>query len=480
MSEVHLSFVRRAFAAIAVLSAALPEAAPSAAHVSPQTGFRSGPAVKYTIAPNFVGGRLTSVTVQMAFPSDADGRVILRLPDSFQNATDYWRLIDRIDVVGATFFPIGDGVLSLAAPPFRRITVSYRVKGMSQIPPYGTSDFWEYGPTISEDLFSAQGEHFIPTIDGLEARSAELQWIGWPPQWQQFSSADPIDATIPTMRSFRTSNFIAGPRLTLSQTSIEGGTVRLVFSGIPRQREQRVRKTIEGTLTTINDRLLLAGFPYTIVVQGTDESGAAEPIPTLSRYHGMSITHSTQDSTADLEHAIAEAHVRSWLPAQIGRLPSEPARVHWLAEGFTQYMTLTLLNETGVWSGKQVERRLNPILQTYYADPAKHQPYETISQNLKQDRALETHSWQRGFVFALVVDQILRAKRESSLPNVLLYMRSDADTGASEPPPDILSNFIMNANREGLDVEHLIDLYITRGIPMMLTEIPFDNCGAFE
>ena len=431
---------------------------------------------QYEIAPILVEDDLSKIKVTVKFRNDGDGRVLFRLPDSFGAANDYWELVDNLSVEGAIHSLLGDGVLVLTSKPGNPIIISYEVRAGYSFPQALDGDLPDAGPMIFPAWFHAVGEMIIPTIDGLEEKRADLRWVGWPGSWDHMSSADEIDALLSTMSTVRKSNFLAGAELTIMEQSIEGGTLRVGMVNIPPENVDKVMETTRETIAAQGELFQSDGFPYTVAYVGLPTDYDLPLSRGLGRKHGYSIFTSGPFFRPGLQYGLANAHTQTWLPDKLGRMPGNPDDIHWFTEGMLEYFTLQTLTRSGLWNRRQYVGRLNQVLNRYGRSRFVGVSNARLVDGIGNDLEKTFQSKDRGFLFAVATDRLLR-EQEGNLDVVIYRMMADWKRTPPRDQPAVIESFIEESRQSGIHIQSSIHRHIDLGIPILLQADIFGECA---
>jgi predicted metalloprotease with PDZ domain len=176
-----------------------------------------------------------------------------------------------------------------------------------------------------------------------------------------------------------------------------------------------------------------------------------------------------------LTHTLAHERLHTWIPDELGSISygvgAEPAS-HWFSEGFTDFFAPRLLVRSGIWGAQEFADDLNEKLREYAASPERAAPNTRIVEARFSDPFVQVLPYQRGRLFATLIDQRLRA-RGRDLDDVVLEMRRRAPS-AGMYAPELFAAVMADM---GLPVEEDVRTFIELGQPILLPEDTFAPCG---
>jgi len=134
------------------------------------------------------------------------------------------------------------------------------------------------------------------------------------------------------------------------------------------------------------------------------------------------------------------------------------------------------LMQSRIWSAEDFANGVNLALKRYAGSPARLAPNQQIGDGFWKDSNLQQLPYDRGFLFAVKVDQELRLANHGavSLDDVVLVMRRHFD---QEKTP-IRQNFIAAMVAHGVDVKPELSRLIDDGNDIALDGNTFAPCGS--
>ncbi|WP_394764427.1 hypothetical protein [Phenylobacterium sp.] len=126
-----------------------------------------------------------------------------------------------------------------------------------------------------------------------------------------------------------------------------------------------------------------------------------------------------QEPTARLEDftfLLAHERMHSWISSGLGGLPDDrEALDYWLSEGFTDFYAARLLLRSGVWSLEDFAAQENEMLVRYAGSGARNAPNARIQQAFWTDNAMQQLPYDRGRLFATILDHRLSSASHGRL-----------------------------------------------------------------
>jgi predicted metalloprotease with PDZ domain len=273
----------------------------------------------------------------------------------------------------------------------------------------------------------------------------------------------------------------------LQYSVIVGGDYRVVH-GV---RDPNLRLLIRGDAWTFQDEALLRDIETILASQrrfwgdpSTPYFVAVTPLPLPSE---PGVSHQGGSNLLDayasyatpnvqlkwLTHTLAHESMHTWIPWEVGFISEvDEAASYWFMEGFTDFFAPRLLVRDGIWGAREFAADLNAMLEAYAASPVRTAPNRRIVEARTSDPKVERLPYQRGRLFATLIDARLRA-RGRDLDDVVLEMRRRAPTAGMFAP----ALFAAVMADMGFPVDEDVQTFIERGEPILLPENTFAPCG---
>lgn len=172
------------------------------------------------------------------------------------------------------------------------------------------------------------------------------------------------------------------------------------------------------------------------------------------------------DSTADLTDVgrlLAHELFHLWNGQRLAATAVE-ARYKWFTEGFTDYYADRLFHRLGLYADSTYLARMNAVLRSYYASPARGSTLADVSARYYSDPAMGQYPYAQGYAFALYLQPNLSRWSGSTFDLDSLMVRAyRAGRGQSLELTDALLLAVTPAAARGA-LRDAIDRYIVRGM----------------
>jgi predicted metalloprotease with PDZ domain len=457
----------------AMALAVLLVAAAGAAHGQPEAG-----TVRYTVAGIHSATGLEALQVEMHFTGNANGRTVLKLPEEWAGTDGLWRSISGLEAEGATrISEDGPARRVLRHPASAVLTVRYRVDSAYAVEPgFG---FEKARPLVLPDWFFFHGEGVFAVVEGREQARAEFAWRDFPPSWRIVSDLDHLAGARPGLvRDVLESVALGAPDLELLESRRDGGTLRVATRG-------DWSFAIES-FTGYLDRIVAAGDrlwddparPFVVVLAPLGGSASGLSLHGTGRGDGFAAAATRGLTLKDTLHFLAHEYLHSWIPAELGgHADQDDALNYWFSEGFTDYVAGRLLLAAEIRSLDEHLDYLNAVLTRYATSPARHADAELILARFWSDPDIGRVPYDRGQVFAYLVDQRVRHHSDGrhGLLDVLHRQRLEARNGNSPPAAGLFVDILRD--EFGVDITEDVARYIVAGEQILLPGELFEGCA---
>lgn len=462
--------LNHAFKFLAVMSAIL--ASQAVAGSAERTG-----RVAYRISPVFDGKTLSEIAVEVRLQADKSGETMLELPDQYGGVKDHWHYLSPLVATGATITAPTEATRLLRSAPNARITIRYHVRSAYKSDPDASGGNAYNGAIVRPDWFASLGEFIFITPKGSEKASASLAWAGWPRSWVTASSATEHASTVEDVAE---SSLIAGPDVAIQTRSIKGGALKVATRGRFDWDISGYADQVAAIITAQRSFWNEADGNYTVILFQLAPSPGSSSTGGTGRAHGF-VQYASPDTRSDiLFRIIAHEHMHNWIPRRIGEDPEtekDAAAVFWLSEGFTDLYTARTLLRAGLWTPQQFVDDLNRTLAGLASSSARTYPNSRIVADFWNDPAVGQLPYDRGHLFALLLDAELRRNGKPGLDAVIFAMRDRWLAAPSKAKPAIIDNLLVTLDAQMFDARPLIDTYIDAGKPIALPADLFGGCA---
>ncbi|MBS0482809.1 MAG: hypothetical protein JSR96_11820 [Proteobacteria bacterium] len=439
----------------------------------------AGAKVSYRISPTMRAGNLVSVGVEIRLKADAAGHVTLDLPDSYGGEKEHWRHLRNFAVVGARADAPDVHTRVLTARPGALITIRYDVVSAYAEDPNATDGNPYKGPIVRPTWFAALGETWLATPRGRDDEEVSFRWSGWPKDWHRVSSADPPHGTVAELAE---NTLLAGPGVRIVDRPITGGTLRVAFRGKLPVADASFADSVQNIVSAQRRWWGDQAGPYTVTLfelapkPGSTSSGGT------GRRRGFAMYATSDVDAGNLVRTIAHEHLHNWSPRRMGAMADgdEERLDYWASEGFTDFLTARTMAWAGLWTPQQFQGNLNTVLARLASSPARLAPNSRIRTDFWKDDAVGQLPYDRGMVFALLLDHRLRALGKGGLDPALKRMRDHWVHSPAGAKPMLRDNLIAALDQAGLDARPLIARYIEAGEPITLAPDLFGACAVVD
>ena len=436
--------------------------------------------VAYELSPELTDGKIAALDVTIRFRADPSGTTTLDWIDSWagERKLGQWARDIRVDGAQSTA-PAPNGGRIIRSAPRAPLTVRYRVVSAYAADP-SVSDSEQPPPIVRPDWFYAVGEVLYARPTGRDEAPASFAWKG--PKDIGFASDTEHRTGLMgqprKVEDMLESIAIGGRGLSVATVRMNGAPVRIAHIGRFDLDMAAFEKTAQQVVAAERDfwRDTKAGPFLITAIPLTPEEGSRGYSGT-----GRSDAFATWvDRGIDMESFIwllAHEYFHSWNARQLGRFPSgKSAEGYWLSEGFTDFYARRLILRAGLWTPEKFVADWNEMLRDYAASPFRTTGnVEAAAKYWSGDYALSKLPYQRGALLAAMWDRRLRSGGQGSLDAVLRAQRDR--TRAAAEMPDLVTAFVAEAGRAGLDVRPDIDRYVTGGEGILLPADSFGRCA---
>ena len=445
----------------------------------------SAETVRYRLTPVTKGSALSHMLVEVRFRGEADGETRFHLPEKWAGSADLRSALSHFRISGAEG---SDDKTSLVLRhrPRAPLVVRYRVNSAVTADPDLHYD--KARPVIRPNWFLLMGEGVFGVPDNKgSAAPAAFTWGPLPKNWKVASDADHLAGERPgTVDDVVESVSIGGRDLTVVERKLGGKRIRIAARGKwPFQVgdfSRRLLRIIEAQNRYWRD----PGRPFLVVLApltgGTATRSSAHG---TGRTDAFALASTTNQPLKDIVQILSHESMHSWIGREIGGpLPKDEAIGYWVSEGFDDWVSARILIRTGDWTLGDYADYLNRVLRRYAKSKARNVANREIPEKFWSDSAVGQIPYDRGHLFALMIDGELRRRSggKLTLDDVLLAQmaRAQEQKKSGTPTPAALLFPIMVREKSGLDIAPLVDRYIERGETLTLPADLFGPCATIE
>ncbi len=430
----------------------------------------------YTISPKLDAGNLAGVVVEVALPIGPTGEAILELPEEWGGTDKLYRYLSPITVIGGSITTILPTERKVVGTPGRSVTLRYIVASAYDHEPNAKDSILTDGPMIRPDWFTGMGDQFIVGLKDHDAAPATVHWKGWPDGWVTAASEDARSSTVADVIG---SSYMAGRNVAIRTRPINGGTLRFVSHGSFRWNldayADRVARTIDAERRFWGD---MTGN-YTVTMIGLAPSPGYSSSGGTGRNHGFVQYASPDTAMLVLERNIAHEHMHNWIPRRVGLMPGtgEEASVYWFSEGFTDFYTGRILLRSSLWPPEQFTENLNEVMTRLATSKARNYTNAQAAKGAWSDQDVSQLAYDRGQLFAFLIDQGLRSAGKPGLDSIMLAMRDRWQAAPANAKPPVIANLLAATDAVGFDIRSMLAKHIDAGDTIVLPEDLFPGCA---
>jgi predicted metalloprotease with PDZ domain len=439
-------------------------------------------AMAYSLTPEVENGVTTALDVAIEFHGDARGTLTFDLPDTAMGEKELWHYLSDFTAGGATLTVPDPGHRVLGFAPGADVVLRYRVHAAYSDVPKGADGNPYRGVVLAKGWFAALGEHVFIVPHDSDIWPATFRWGVMPKGWNYASDLEHGAMGRPmTTADIVESTMLGGTDVTVTKRDIPGGVLRLAMRGswaFTGDHLADVLGHVAGVQRHFWGDDVKGPFLVTLFqLSGTGSSGGTGRTDAFALFGTGDITE------ASFVRTIAHEHMHSWIPARIGALPDGPTEPleYWLSEGFTDFYAERTLLRSGIWSLEDFVGDVNDKLLEYDASPVREAPNARIAQEFWTNYPIEQLPYERGMLFAYLLDaQLRRASGGKRNLDTVMFRARDAFVAA--PPdhkPDAVANFLA-ALKPQIDISADLDRIIEKGALIRLPESLFGACATIR
>jgi predicted metalloprotease with PDZ domain len=435
--------------------------------------------IRYTLTPQVENGVLNSIAVEMVLTGEADGETAIELPDAWGGKTELWRGISdfRVSGQGMKLDAGGSPALKIFRhAPRATLTVRYRITQMWVGEPV-VSGSNEYRPIIRPNYFHVIGWAAMARPKWSLATPVAVSVRGLPEGWQFASDLEHGSLTLADV---------------LESISV-GGDFRVLKAGPLRVAIRGAWAFSDGDFIKRLQPIIASHYkfwgdepaPFLVTVLPLQGEVGSMSLGGTGLNDGFAFFATTNVADRRLTRILAHEHLHSWIPRRIGMMPqgNDDPLEYWLSEGFTDFYTYRLLIREGLWNVEETAKAYNDVMWDYAFSPVRNAPNTKVAAEFWSDRAMNDLPYQRGLLFAALMDDRVRRAANGSrdLDDVVLSMKRAVDgQGKGAIPPAIRSHFVARAKSLGVDVEGDVARHIEKGETIVLPADALAACGTIE
>jgi predicted metalloprotease with PDZ domain len=435
--------------------------------------FVQAQALQYRIAPVLdQPNPYLNVSVRYQ-PPVGDTETSFSYPNAHWGEQDLWNCLQALQANGQLFMERDSGRFTIKHPPGAAVEVTYRIQ-----PDQFSPLVWErsFRPIVESGSFHVFGFALFAVPDKYWGNNASGAPVS-------FAWAGPANTPLASSlyAGFFGTKTIEVTRLMLDESVFVGGDIRVRALPINQDTVYLAYKPFEHlNMDTVANTLQKAVSSQRAFWHETQPYYLVTLFPTYDVWNdtskhlsvgGSGLHQSFACMVSDNRSPLKEKRVaylffhemmHHWIGNTIRTADEE--KQYWFSEGFTDYYQSKLRLRSGVLSTKQfIDEINNDLLKPYYESPVRNAPNDSMTYaNFWNDRFYEKLPYQRGFLFAFLLDNQIKHKGDKSLDDGMFRLLE-----VSRRRPDLRMNNerLVEHLTEATDlnIQPLFDQYIQQG-----------------
>ncbi len=323
---------------------------------------------------------------------------------------------------------------------------------------------------IRKDLIHAIGSGLLITpseMKDTDKIKISITWKDIPSQWKSLSSygMDKSLSFTATAPELLHALYVAG-NIRIYQISDPKNPVYLSLYGKFDLKDKEMAADLGGIIKSQRSFFNDHDFPFYAIslIEGDDPTSMGG-----TKIHNSFTAYIPKGMDKIRAYIlIAHEHLHNWIGVKIANNEKDEELSYWWSEGFTDYYTRVLALRSDGISLEEFIDECNQFLRNYYFSPVLNEPNDRIKRDFWNDKHIEKLPYYRGFVFALYLDNKIKANNpNNSLDKVMLdlFKASKHQIFSAQHFKNIIKAYIP----AGIDKEIL--LYIDQGKTIELNEL---------
>ncbi len=342
--------------------------------------------------------------VDVDFRGDRTGITRLEIPTSWAGEDSLWKAIVEFDAgPGVTLGPLIDGVRMLGHLPGARVHLHY-VLQQDWTGPLRYPLYHRVVVDSTRVVFNQSNALVFPDRMGSATPVLQIRWTGLPQTWRILTSFG-LKATFSgpvSLREFSGASFAAGDFQLVSPASDGGVTIEA--QGAWRFTDPDFAQMVRALWRAETGFWGAPAFhdPFVLLL----------PIADAHTVTGTAFTAgfvAAADSTVELAalgRLLAHELFHLWNGQRLAATRGE-ARYKWFTEGFTDYYADRIFRDLGRYSDSVYLARVNAVLRTYYASPARRARRDEVAARYFADPDWKAYPYAQGYALALNLEAAL-------------------------------------------------------------------------
>lgn len=431
------------------------------------------PSLSYVLIPH-PEAQSPYLEINMTLPGEKSGKTLIAIPSQW-GGVDYTDQIKNLSVRSKTA-KISDGqkpnVKIISHKPSEILHLSYKI-----IPMKRDNTNLVHQVILWKELYHIVGVGaFITPIFSDETKNTSIwntdkvhfsiQWKDLPKNWNTASSYGlgnnvEFRGTINDLFAL----FIAG-ETRLFTFHVQDKPVHIsLYGNFNFTNDEKLLKELKTVITSQRDFFKDYDFPDYLVsmIESPDPfsaSGTGFKNAFSMHYHkDYTIPNSPKDPLMGFAHE----HMHVWIGHKIHGKEEDEGLNYWWSEGFTDYYSRLLLVRSKLLSEEEFIKETNTMLERYFLSPVINVPNAKIKEDFWKSSDIQDLAHSRGFVFALLLDGLIRKDtgNKQSLDN-LMHDLFQITRESREPfTNELLEKLTLKYIPSG--IEHQLNSFIIKG-----------------
>ncbi len=363
--------------------------------------------------------------------------------------------------------------------PGTALAIQYRVIRIGNSDPESQKD--AYSPVLNASYFQVigHGAWVVPRIERNKRLNIAIDWA-LPAGWSianSFGVGKTSQAFNTSLQNFRHALYLAGD-FRIRSFKVRNQPVYLAIRGdwgfFDENLADLTQRIFQMERDFWNDHsqpfFLVSVIPVGRPLDGPNIGGTA-----LENAFAMFPAPRTQ--IKDLRHLLTHELLHNWNPARLGGSKEPEQLLYWWSEGVTDFYTQRLLLRSGLNSPEEFASAYSKLMKEYAQSKARNLPNQKIETDFWKDAEVGKLPYQRGMLFATVLDQSLReaSNGKASLDDVMRDIFAAAKKPGAKPMDAALLNAAI-AKRLGRSYAYEMNRYIENGETIELNDTALGPC----
>lgn len=406
-------------------------------------------------------------------PSKGDTATCFSYPNAHWGEQDLWNCLQALEANGEVYMERDSGRFTVRHAAGATVELSYRVQ-----PDQFSPLVWDrsFRPVVESGSFHVFGFALFAVPDQYWKNKKSGMPVAFvyagPPDtplasslFTGFSGKNTLKVT----RMMLNESVFVGGNIQVRTLPIEQDTVFLAYKSFEYLDMDSVANTLQKAVSSqrafwreTQPYYLVTLFPTYDVWNDTSKQLSVGGSGLHQSFACMVSDNAAPHKQKRVSYLFFHEMMHHWIGNTIRTADEE--KQYWFSEGFTDYYQTKLRLRSGVLSTAQfIDEINNDVLAPYSQSPVRNMPNDSMTYaHFWNDKYYEKLPYQRGFLFAFLLDNHIKHKGDKSLDDGMFRLLE-----VSRQRPDLRMNnerlveHLTEAT--GLDIKPLFDRYILRG-----------------